>query len=299
MKRDDCTGLALGGNKGRKLEFLVAEALAQGADTLITTGGVQSNHCRYTAAAAAKHGLACELILSRQVPITNPAYETGGNVLLDDMFGANVRFVDGDCDWDEEIELTADRIRSNGGRPYPVPLGGSSTIGNLGYVICAEEMSLQLQANSIDPAAIFLASGTGGSQAGLTVGLNMVDRGNIPVLGVSVSIEEKQQTRNVGKLVGELAAVLDVDVDSRAQVDGRFIGEGYGIPSLEMLEALDLCARLEGLLLDPVYTGKAFAGLISRVRGGEFSRKDTVIFIHTGGTPALWAYEKQLHRKTA
>jgi len=294
VKRDDCTGLALGGNKTRKLEFLVADALAAGADTLVTAGGVQSNHCRQTAAAAAKHGLRCELVLARNVASNNPHYDRTGNVLLDRMFGATLNFVGRDSDFPTELENMAEAVRARGGRPYVIPIGGSTPVGALGYVACGQELLQQAAALPVVVDAVVHCSGSGGTQAGL---LNGLAGSGVPVIGVSCAAPAPEIEAMVLALANATAEKLgggtrftpaDVEV-----VDG-YVGPGYGVPTPEMLEALEMCARLEGLLLDPVYTGKAMAGLIGLVRGGRFKPSETVVFIHTGGVPALFAYEDTL-----
>jgi L-cysteate sulfo-lyase len=294
VKRDDCTGLALGGNKTRKLEFLVADALAQGADTLVTAGGVQSNHCRQTAAAAARHGLRCELVLARNVASNNLRYDRTGNVLLDRMFGAVVNFVGPDSEFPTELEIVAEAVRARGGRPYVIPIGGSTPIGALGYVACGQELLEQAAALGMIVDAVVHCSGSGGTQAGL---LNGLAGSAIPVIGVSCAAPAAEIEATVLALANATAAKLGSAVrfsPADVEVVDDFIGPGYGVPTPDMLEALDLCARLEGLLLDPVYTGKAMAGLIGLVRAGRFKPTDTVIFIHTGGVPALFAYEDTL-----
>lgn len=293
VKRDDCTGLALGGNKNRKLEYLLGEALQAGADTLVTAGGVQSNHCRQTAAAAARHGLKCELVLSRQVASNHPAYERTGNVLLDHLFGAHLNFVGRDIKWDDELAKVAEQVRSRGGKPFVVPLGGSTPTGTLGYVGCAQELLGQADERGITIDHIVHCSGSGATQAGLIVGLEG-SASPIPVTGISVA-------RPVSQLHGEVADLVDRTAEkvglgrkvpaSRIEVTDRYIGPGYGLPSEGMLEAVDLTARLEGLVLDPVYTGKTMAGLIDMVRQGRFKKGQTVVFIHTGGVPAIFAYD--------
>lgn len=291
VKRDDCTGLALGGNKNRKLEFLVAEALAAGADTLVTAGGVQSNHCRQTAAAAARHGLKCELVLSRNVASNHPEYERTGNILLDRIFDAGTNFVSRDIDWTTELERVAETVRARGGKPFVIPIGGSTPTGALGYVACAHELLQQAAAQGSVIDAVVHCSGSGGTQAGLLAGL----RGSgIPVIGISCADPRAKIEATVHDLVNRTLARLSPPATiSRAEVEvvDDYVGAGYGVPTPGMLEAVELCARLEGLLIDPVYTGKAMAGLIGLVRGGRFKPTDTVVFIHTGGVPALFAYQ--------
>ena len=291
VKRDDCTGLALGGNKNRKLEFLIAEALAAGADTLVTAGGVQSNHCRQTAAAAARHGLKCELVLSRNVASNHPEYERTGNILLDRIFDAGTNFVSRDIDWTTELERVAETVRARGGKPFVIPIGGSTPTGALGYVACAEELLQQAAAQGRVIDAVVHCSGSGGTQAGLLVGL----RGSgIPVIGISCAEPSAKIEAMVHDLANRtLARGSPPATISRGEVEvvDDYVGAGYGVPTPGMIEAVELCARLEGLLIDPVYTGKAMAGLIGLVRGGRFKPTDTVVFIHTGGVPALFRYQ--------
>ncbi len=292
VKRDDCTGLATGGNKTRKLEFLVADALRQGADTLITAGAVQSNHARQTAAAAARFGLRCELVLARSVPWRDPGYETLGNVLYDRLLGARLHFVAGDVDRAEAMRRLAERLRDSGARPYVIPVGGSCPLGALGYVECAAELLAQTDAQGLSPDALVLASGSGGTQAGLVVGCQA--RGAaFPVIGVcdetpweAVAGAVRPIADGVADLLG---AVADIDW-GRVEFLDSYAGPAYGVPTAETVAAISLVARLEGLLLDPVYSGKAMAGLIGLVRQGRFREGQTVLFLHTGGSAALDAY---------
>jgi L-cysteate sulfo-lyase len=294
IKRDDCTGLAFGGNKTRKLEYLVAEALAEGADTLVTAGGVQSNHCRQTAAVAARHGLACELVLSRNVSRNNPIYDRTGNVLLDRMFGAMLHFVPGDTRPTAELERIAEEVRQCGRRPYVMPIGGSTATGALGYVGCAQELLQQAAALGIVLDAIVHCTGSGGTQAGLLVGLGGAD---MAVTGISVAEPRGTIEKRVYELALETARKLGVrhlPTPDMVEVLDDYVGPGYGLPSEGMQEALELCARQEGILLDPVYTGKAMAGLIGLIREKRYGPEETVLFLHTGGTPALFAYDDVL-----
>jgi L-cysteate sulfo-lyase len=290
-KRDDCSGLALGGNKNRKLEFILGEAIAAGADTLVTAGGVQSNHCRQTAAAAARHGLKCELVLSRNVASNHPEYDRTGNVLLDRIFGAGLNFVPRDIDWATELEKVAEMVRQRGGKPFVIPIGGSTPTGALGYVGCAQEILQQAAALGTIVDAVVHCSGSGGTQSGLLVGL----RGSgISVTGISCAGSQEEIAGLVLDLANRTAAKLGHPADftrKEIEVIDDYVGAGYGVPTPGMIEAVDLCARLEGLLIDPVYTGKAMSGLIGLVRSGRFTSTDTVVFVHTGGVPALFAYE--------
>jgi L-cysteate sulfo-lyase len=291
VKRDDATGLAFGGNKTRKLEFLIGQALEQGADALVTAGGVQSNHCRQTAAAAARHGLACALVLERRVAGNRPDYERGGNVVLDRLAGAELDFVERGADIEAELARVADRPRSNGQRPFVIPIGGSTPIGALGYVAAGLELLAQAKATNRPIDAILHASGSGGTQAGLLVALQALGA-DLPVIGISVSEPKVALEATVLQLAGDTAALLGLPAPPATAVEvlDGYVGADYGQPTAAMREAVGLCAGLEGLFLDPVYTGKAMAGLIDLVRCGRFAEARTLVFLHTGGTPALFSY---------
>ena len=291
VKRDDATGLGFGGNKTRKLEFLIGAALAEGADTLLTAGGVQSNHCRQTAAAAARHGLACALVLQRRVAWNHPDYERGGNVLLDRLAGAELHLVERAVDLGAELERVASELRAGGRRPFVIPIGGSTPVGALGYVAAGLELLAQAEASGRPIDAIFHASGSGGTQAGLLVALQ-ASGAAVPVIGISVSEPRAELEATVAELAARTAALLGTAAPPRpaVEVQDGYIGADYGLPTAGMREAVRLCAGLEGLFLDPVYTGKAMAGLIDLVRQRRFTADQTVVFIHTGGTPALFSY---------
>ena len=293
VKRDDCTGLALGGNKVRKLEYLLAEARADGADTVITVGGVQSNHARQTAAAAARIGLRCELVLPRMVERYDALYEENGNVLLDRLLGAGVHVVqDAEAATAKVLELGA-AAEAAGGKAAFLPAGGSTATGALGYVRAAIELTEQCESRGLAPSRIVLAASTGGTQAGLVSGLAALESA-IRVLGIAVYDTPEATAQRVRDLADATSGRLGRSrvAGDRIDVRGGYLGDGYGIPTEGMREALDLAARLEGLLLDPVYSGKAMAGLVDLARSGSLGgRNDApVVFLHTGGTPALFAY---------
>lgn len=293
VKRDDCTGLGLGGNKTRKLEFLAAEALAQGADTLVTVGAVQSNHVRQTAAAAAQLGLACEAVLERRMRSPADVYARGGNVLLDRMFGATLHFVDAGTDPAAACDEVAAAIRRRGGRPCVIPTGGSTPVGALGYVQCAQEILTQATDLGFAVDAVVHASGSAGTQAGLVAGFEGL-RSGVDVLGISVSRPRAALEPLVHALAERTAELLGVagGIDSaRVAVDSGYVGPGYGVPTQSMIDAVGLAATREGLLLDPVYSGKAMAGLIDLARNGKWPARANVVFVHTGGAPALFAYQ--------
>jgi L-cysteate sulfo-lyase len=296
VKRDDCTGLGLGGNKTRKLEFLLAEALGHGADTVITTGGVQSNHVRQTAAAAARLGLACELVLTRVVPWGGPDYELGGNIQLDRLFGARIHLHDGDTDRTAAMEALGESLRRAGRRPYVIPTGGSNATGALGYVAAAQELAEQASGQGVTIAAVVHACSSGGTQAGLTAGFAALDPA-VRVIGIDVDAHPQAVAAEVRRLAGEVWARLGLPGGFPAEkviLEAGYAGEAYGLPTAAMKAAVRRTAQLEGLLLDPVYSGKAMAGLIGLIEAGRFEPDDTVVFLHTGGTPALFPYREAL-----
>ena len=295
IKRDDCTGLAGGGNKTRKLEFLLGEALEQGADTLVTQGAVQSNHVRQTAAAAAAHGLACEVILEARTGSTASDYVGNGNVLLNRLFGAVMRTVPGGTDMVAELEATAQAVRARGGVPYIIPGGGSNATGALGYVDCAREIVVQADELDLKIDRIVTATGSAGTHAGLVAGLAVMGA-DVPVLGVGVRAPRAKQEENVLKLARETAAKLgrpDAVTPEMVVADCDYVGEGYGLIDQGVIDALVLAARTDGIVLDPVYSGKAMKGLIALVRQGAF-KGETVVFLHTGGAQGLFGYQTEL-----
>jgi len=298
VKRDDCTGLALGGNKARKLEFLVAEALAQNCDTLVTIGGLQSNHCRQTAAAAARYGLRCELILPHLSRFNSAKYETSGNVLLDQLFGAKLHVVASMEAAVSRIKEVLDGVRARGNSPYFIPAGGSTPLGALGYVDAARELVDQAAAQELTIDQVVVTTGSSTTHAGLVVGMHVLEleqkkSQTPPIAGISVYQREQPATALVRQRARETAELLGISTEGlaeRVSVTDAYLGRGYGEPTEGMVEAVQLTARLEGLLLDPVYTGKTMAGLIDQVRKGRFSSTDNIVFMHTGGMPALFAY---------
>jgi len=295
IKRDDLTGLALGGNKARKLEFLMADALAKDADVIVSSGATQSNHARMTAGAARAVGLDCVLVLSsRQM---EPPLQ--GNLLLDRLFGATVHFIRANPDPrfavadDETQKVTevVDALTRDGRRPYVIPIGGSSGIGAMGYVAGTRELHDQLRSASIHADRLYFGSGSRGTQAGLELGARAFNV-DYRLHGIAVSAGEDDKQRRAARLVNEAATLLELDVRVKPEdliTDQRFIGDGYGIPTAECLEAIKLLARTEAILLDPRYTGKAMAGLIHDVRSGAIAPTETIVFLHTGGFPALFA----------
>jgi D-cysteine desulfhydrase len=293
IKRDDQLGLTSGGNKTRKLEFLVADALAQGADTLITVGAVQSNHCRLTLAAAVREGLKCRLVLEQRVPGSYDPAASGNNFLFDLLGVEQVRVVNLGDDLAGAMEAMKAELAAEGRRGYIIPGGGSNPLGALGYVSCAEEILQQTFEMGLKLDRIVAASGSAGTHSGLVAGL-VGNSADIPVTGINVRRGRAEQEGNVFKLAVETAALAGVvpEVPREAIVcRDEWVGPGYSLPTPEMIEAVRLFASMEGVLLDPVYTGKAAAGLIGLVRSGEIAPDETVLFVHTGGSPALYAYQ--------
>jgi L-cysteate sulfo-lyase len=296
IKRDDCTGLAIGGNKTRKLEFLIGAAKTAGADTVMTFGAVQSNHARQTAAACAKAGLDCHLVLSRQVASADPAYESGGNVLLGKLLGAHLHIVDADQIRDYTKQLRTE-LANTGRQTYLIPAGGSNAVGALGYALCAEELQQQSQQLGINLTNIIHASSSAGTQAGLIFGFQQLDL-PVDITGINVyhpdPAQLEQRVRDLHQEMTETysnASASGTASDTqKVNVNHAYIGEGYGQPTAECLEAIKMVAAMEGILFDPVYSGKALAATIDQITVGTFSHTSDVILIHTGGTPALNVY---------
>ncbi len=283
LKRDDNTGLAFGGNKARKLEYLVADAVRAGADTLVTLGAPQSNHCRMTAAAARVAGLDCKLVFAG-----HPIEAVQANMLLDQFFGATWTFA-GDRPAPECMSRTAEELRSEGRRPYVIPGGGSNGLGALGYVGCAFELAQQLDERGERPRYVVCAGGSCGTLAGLTLGVALCGIG-AEVVGVSISRSVPDRVARVREIMAQSCDLLDLALpDAAPTIWGDYIGPGYGMPTDLSRRALETVAFTEGILLDPVYSAKAFGGLMAEIEAGRIQRSDVVVFIHTGGTPALFA----------
>ena len=296
MKRDDLLGLAGGGNKTRKLEFLVADALAQGADTLITCGAVQSNHCRLTLAAAVKEGLKCRLVLEERVAGSYNPQAAGNNFLFKLLRVEKIKVVPGGSDMMGEMQQVAEAVASEGSKAYIIPGGGSNPIGATGYVACAEEILNQMFETGLNIDRVVCASGSTGTHAGLITGF-FGNNSNIPVIGINVSRPKDVQEKMVYGLVKQTAA--HVGINSEIPRDavlcfGDYVGPGYSLPTPQMTEAVRMLARLEGILMDPVYTGKAMAGLIDLIRKSFFGKEENVLFVHTGGSPALYVYMEEI-----
>ena len=298
-KRDDCNGLAFGGNKVRQLEYYIGEAISQGADTVLMTGAVQSNFVRTAAAACNRNGLACHIQLEDRVPKDDPDYQTSGNVLLDELLGATMhRFSEGEDEAaaDRELEKLAAKLRDEGKTPYIVPMHPShAPLGALGYVDAAEELVDQFTQLDHKPDHVFSASGSGNTHAGTLYGLRKYGS-KVPVTGICVRRSAELQQPRIEQRCAQLADMLQETSplsDTDIVTDDRFLAPGYGKAGPAAIEAMQLCARLEGLILDPVYTAKVMAGLIAHSRENP---GQCLIFLHTGGGPAIFGYANDLRR---
>lgn len=292
IKRDDCTVVATGGNKVRKLEFLVAEAKAQGADHLVTQGAVQSNHVRQTAAVARRFGMKCTALLEHRIETNDRDYLGSGNIFLDRLFDCAIEYRPGGADMNAEAEAKGEALRAAGAKAYVIPGGGSNRVGALGYVSCAQELVQQADEQGLKIDRIVTATGSAGTQAGLVVGIHGMNA-NIPVLGIGVRLPRDRQEANVHRLAEATADYVGVKGGiPRAAVVANcdYVGPGYGQPTPGMVEAVRMVASLEGVLLDPVYSGKAMAGLIDLIRKGEIGKTERVVFLHTGGAVGLFGY---------
>ena len=292
IKRDDCTGLATGGNKTRKLEFLMAEAQELNADVVLTCGATQSNHARQTAAAAARLGMKCHILLEDRTGKTNTEYTQNGNVLLDLLYGATLEHHSQGADMNGLMAQAAERFGADGLTPYTIPGGGSNPTGALGYVNAGVELLEQSIELGLKIDQVVHATGSTGTQAGLVIGL-VATHSNIPVYGISVRAEQAVQEQNVLALAQDTAKKLGcagVVQPEHVVVNSDYVGPGYGFPAEDTIAAIELFARLEGILLDPVYSGKAAAGLIDLSRRGHYQKGQNIVFLHTGGAVALFSY---------
>ncbi|MFC1476854.1 D-cysteine desulfhydrase family protein [candidate division KSB1 bacterium] len=300
MKRDDQTGLAFGGNKTRKLEYIIPDVLRKRADTIVTYAGVQSNWCRQTAAAATKSGLNVVLVLSKK-ETAQPEYD--GNLLLDEIFGADVRFVEPGESRTEVVDRIAAELTNEGRTPYVIPVGGSSTggsmlepFGAISYTNAFLELYTEAKEQNITIDYIVHPTGSGGTQAGLVAGAMAVDP-KVKIVGISIGGAKEEGKRGVAAITDETAGALGLNFTVPPEeviIFDEYVGEGYGIINQGVVDAISMTAQKEGILLDPVYTGKAMAGMFDLIRTGYFGRDDTVVFLHTGGTPALFPYKDQL-----
>ncbi|WP_370635093.1 D-cysteine desulfhydrase [Pantoea sp. DY-15] len=288
IKRDDFTPVALGGNKLRKLEFLAADALREGADVLLTAGAIQSNHVRQTAAVAAKLGLKCVALLENPIGTTSENYLSNGNRLMLDLMDVEIVMVDALHNPTEQLAAQAEHLEAQGFRPYIVPVGGSNALGALGYVECAQEIAHQSE-GVVDFAAVVVASGSAGTHAGLAIGLEQL-LPETELVGVTVSRKVEAQLPVVERIRSALAEQLEVQAKAPITLWDDYFAPRYGEPNEEGMAAVKLLARLEGIMLDPVYTGKAMAGLIDGIAQNRFRREGPLLFVHTGGSPALFAY---------
>ncbi len=296
VKRDDLLGLAGGGNKTRKLEFVVADAIEEGADTLITCGSVQSNHCRLTLAAAIREGLRCQLVLEERVPDSYDPDASGNNFLYRLLGVERTEVVPGGTDLEATMEGLADELAADGRKAYVIPGGASTPLGALGYVACAEEILAQAFDAGLRIDHVVCASGSGGTHAGLLTGF-VGNNAGIPVTGISVRHPREEQEESILQLARETADFVGVREEipeDAVVVRDEYVGPGYSLPTEEMVEAVRLLARVEGLLLDPVYTGKAMAGLLGLTAEGYFAPEENVLFVHTGGAPSLYAFRSEL-----
>ena len=297
IKRDDAIPFGLGGNKLRKLEYLMGDAIAKGCDVILTTGGIQSNHARLTAAVASYAGIECELILTQEVAIRSQEYLHNGNILLEKLIGSRIHTLSDNEDATAFMENRKNELIRLGKKPYIIPLGGSNDIGNLGYVKCVDEILDQAKEIGVSFDKIVVANGSGGTHAGLLAGaiLNKLDL-NI-IHSYSVILPWQQACANTFEKAKSLIQLLKADVaisENEINISSEYLGKGYGIPTHEMISVLKLLARTEGIFLDPVYTGKAFAGLLNDIEQGKYNGGSNILFIHTGGIPGLFAYGEHI-----
>ena len=292
IKRDDCTVVATGGNKVRKLEWLIGDARAQGATHIVTQGAVQSNHVRQTAAVARRFGMTCTALLEHRVETNDRDYLNSGNVLLDKLFGCRIEYRPSGLDMNAEAEAKGAALRAEGETVYVIPGGGSNPVGALGYVSCAQELMQQVDEMGLRIDRLVTASGSAGTHAGLLVGLQGCNAG-IPVLGIGVRLPKDRQEANVHRLAEATAAHVGLAGGiPRAAVEANcdYVGPGYGQPTEGMREAVEMLAQEEGILLDPVYSGKVMAGMIDLIRKGTIGKDERVVFLHTGGAVGLFGY---------
>ena len=299
IKRDDCTGMSSGGNKTRKLEFLMAEAEAQGADMVMTQGATQSNHARQTAAFAARLGIACHILLEDRTGYADANYNMNGNVLLDHLHGATTEKFPGGHDMPGEMERAAEAKRAEGKTVYVIPGGGSNAVGGLGYANCALELVNQANERGLRIDRIVHATGSSGTQAGLVAGLKAISA-NIPLLGIGTRAPQPKQEQMVYDLALKVAALMGTPAPERSDVMANtdYVGEGYGLPTQSGIEAIEMFAGLEGILLDPVYSAKGAAGLIDLIRKGQIGQDgERIVFLHTGGSVGLFGYDWAFDRE--
>ena len=298
IKRDDMLGLTGGGNKTRKLEFLMADAIEKKATAIITCGAIQSNHCRLTLAAAIRENCECHLVLEERIPNTFDQEASGNNFLFQLLGATSTTLAKKGENTQAIMKKMADELTKQGKTPYIIPGGGSNEIGSLGYVNCFYEIKNQIKTLAINPSTIICTSGSSGTHAGLVTGIK-ITKTPIKCLGISVMRSKIEQTELVRSLASKTARLLQANTNINHEdvlIDDNYIGNGYSMPTPEMIEAVTILAQTEGILLDPVYTGKALAGMIDLIRKNSISSDETIIFIHTGGSPALYAYQKDFHQ---
>ncbi len=301
IKRDDCTVVATGGNKVRKLEWLIGEARSLNATHIVTQGAVQSNHVRQTAAVARRFGMKCTALLEHRIETNDRDYLNSGNVLLDKLFGCAIEYRPSGVDMNAEAEKKGQELRAEGVNAYVIPGGGSNRVGALGYVSCAQELMQQADEMGLKIDLIVTATGSAGTHAGLVVGLHGINA-QVPVLGIGVRLPKDRQEANVHKLAEATADYLGMKGGiPRELVEANcdYVGAGYGIPTEGMAKAVQMLAREEGILLDPVYSGKAMAGMIDLIRKGAIGADKTVVFLHTGGAVGLFGYTGYLEEAMA
>jgi D-cysteine desulfhydrase family pyridoxal phosphate-dependent enzyme len=294
IKRDDKGGRGGGGNKLRKYERLIGEALSKNCDTLIIAGHYQSNAARELVGSACQMGLKSIVVCKELIPSQNDIFLQNGNALLMNLMDANIISISKDADFVTEMNKIAENIQNEGGKPYIIPFGGSNVMGVWGYVDCAEEIITQLKQKNENAAEyVFVPTGSGGTQAGLIAGFEK-HQIKTNIIGISVLHKKQHATAIVENLTREISSDLKINVNSNVIIDDTFVGDGYGIPTKECIDTIKLVAKLEGIFLDPVYTGKAMAGLISYIQSNKIPKTSNVIFIHTGGSPLIYAYYNKL-----
>lgn len=293
MKRDDQLSLAAGGNKTRKLEYLMADVKKNQADTVITCGAIQSNHCRLTLSASIKENLNCVLVLEERIPNSYDPNASGNNFLFKLMDPEDIIIVPKGTNMPEKMKEVAEKLKEKGQKPYIIPGGGSNEIGTSGYISGAKEIVKQMKTEDLNFDYIAVASGSGGTHAGLLIGL-LLENQDIPVIGFNIARSKEEQETLMKNLISKTLDFLEIKQsipDDKIICNDKYLGEGYSLATKEMIESVQLLAKKEGILLDPVYTGKAMAGLIDLIRKNHFKPTDNILFIHTGGSPAL--YDKQ------
>ncbi|MFX0211339.1 MAG: D-cysteine desulfhydrase family protein [Candidatus Hodarchaeota archaeon] len=288
MKRDDLTGVAFGGNKNRKLEFLLADAKQKGADVIVTEGSLQSNHCLQTAACSAKLGLECELVLSGE----DPDFITG-NLLLDQILDVKIHRAKDSVERNELMIRVEEELKAEGKKPYMIPTGGSTSIGALGYLNCIVEIVQQSKELGVSFSHLIHSTGSGGTQSGLLIGRELYSP-NLEILGINVGDPTERLQKEIKRIIKEFNQDWGLELmigDESIKILEGYFGEGYGIPTQEMIDTVKLMAKLEGVFLDPIYTGKAIVGLVDLIKSDVIPKDDNVLFLHSGGGPSIFNYK--------